>query len=1229
MKNTIVIVATELLILISVFRQVVSKNNKVTEYVSEEEPKGTIVANMAKILSLRYDERAGRSFKLLSQNLITKSPSSTLKGVELITLNEETGVMTLAEKIDREKICRKAEECIIQIQAVMLPQKHFSMLNLDIKIGDINDNPPKFFARKINITLPEAETFINDVINLDKFQAHDKDIGLNSEILYTLTGNPYFTIIQYGDEAGNPHLGLKVLKMPDHELETLHRMTLYAADRGEESLTDHVPLFVTIADSNDHDPIFDQQDYSIYLEESTKVSSLITTVHATDLDSGDYGRIRYFVVPPTPRTIEQLVSVDPENGEVRLKKKLDKEIHDGLRILIQAKDSDPVKPRVGKAWLRIFVEDVNDNNPVINVNFIVDAKNKTGYIQESAGVRTFIAYVDATDEDEGLNGDVGLKIKSFGKKKQARNYKEVTGEFILSQDGLLSTGRLLDRETYQQYIIEINACDKGSPRRCTFNNITVVVLDVNDNSPVFDIPSKTVVLPEDSEVGVTVTGVSAFDADAAYPPSLWLRNKKVEPSMNGVITYSIAGGDTNYFNIGERSGNIKLGKKLDHETQSIWKLIINARDGGWPKYRDANCTVIIRVGDINDNRPIFKNPKYNNSKHYATILKDQPIMIVQAEDRDNGINSKIQYRIIEEDGIKSGGKQPLSGLFIVNPTTGTLRLNFSKSNLTNFLGWHHITIKASDSASSPLSVVTAIQLKVTNEIVPNPLTQAGIEPKFIAIVIILAIAALILMILIVVTLLRRRKKKQLQTYNCKSAKSRARHWLSSPSQNKTGSDTQGCLEPGNTLESAYSDVAYNMQPYGQGNESTATRNFVPESNEVARNKFASHGKASNSSLILPVVRSLDLDSGRGDSGSENENNDFDANEAGPHVQPHNQTRENVSRSYNFHDDADSSRTSELGPRCEESCREYGHSDSCWLPSPNRDSYCAPILPCPGTLRYTAPPSQHLFHYNCIDYQDTRVSESISRIPGDRYSTAPTEYFQTLPARNGQASNLYYHGYDGDLETIDEGAPLGVRIYEGIDTYDVDDVSSQTHLNLSTSLNHSNDIIAPTQPASSRTSALYYISGRPKNSPYRLAPDWEQKKYKTISNVQRTRQSSSLSDLPHPKSELRYTPTFRPLAPSPGSEVRSHISTSSSENSNKARVTLNDVQFTPKEESYESKNFERRGSCDSRIPVIQPSFRSSLAQTRNSIVIADPSNKGTVSIQEAQEIVDDIDKLLLN
>lgn len=145
--------------------------------------------------------------------------------------------------------------------------------------------------------------------------------------------------------------------------------------------------------------------------------SIIATVVATDADDGIYGRVRYFLPNPSitdksTALARQLLRVNEVTGDVILKEHPKRNIHDGSRVLIEARDMDPEKSRIGKTWLLLNVEDVNDNDPTISVNYIVEAINNTALIPESQGRGDYIAYVSATDVDNGRNGDVTSSIRT-------------------------------------------------------------------------------------------------------------------------------------------------------------------------------------------------------------------------------------------------------------------------------------------------------------------------------------------------------------------------------------------------------------------------------------------------------------------------------------------------------------------------------------------------------------------------------------------------------------------------------------------------------------------------------------------------------------------------------------------------------------------------------------------------------------------------------------------------
>lgn len=70
---------------------------------------------------------------------------------------------------------------------------------------------------------------------------------------------------------------------------------------------------------------------------------------------------------------------------------------------------------------------------------------------------------------------------------------------------------------------------------------------------------------------------------------------------------------------------------------------------------------------------------------------------MQASDSDAAANSKISYKIIEQDGEVVGKNASHGSLFVVNPSSGELKLNFSRSNLSNVLGSHSLSISVSAS----------------------------------------------------------------------------------------------------------------------------------------------------------------------------------------------------------------------------------------------------------------------------------------------------------------------------------------------------------------------------------------------------------------------------------------------------------------------------------------------------------------------------------------------------
>lgn len=134
--------------------------------------------------------------------------------------------------------------------------------------------------------------------------------------------------------------------------------------------------------------------------------------------------------------------------------------------------------------------------------------------------------------------------------------------------------------------------------------ITIKVLDKNDNSPFFSIPSISIQLPENSKPN---------EIKRQLP-----RAQDLDSELYSLQTYRIKSGNLkNSFKLlmhRENDGilylDLQVNNELDREEISNYKLIIEALDGGEPPL-SAELEVNIEILDINDNRPAFDKQVYN------------------------------------------------------------------------------------------------------------------------------------------------------------------------------------------------------------------------------------------------------------------------------------------------------------------------------------------------------------------------------------------------------------------------------------------------------------------------------------------------------------------------------------------------------------------------------------------------------------------------------------------
>ncbi|XP_016305543.1 cadherin-8-like [Sinocyclocheilus anshuiensis] len=209
---------------------------------------------------------------------------------------------------------------------------------------------------------------------------------------------------------------------------------------------------------------------------------------------------------------------------------------------------------------------------------------------------------------------------------------------ISERTGDIHAMKRLDREEKAEYTLTAQVIDRDTNQPLEPpSEFIIKVQDINDNPPQFiEGPYKGSV-PEMSQVGTSVTRVTATDADdPVYGNSARL-------------VYSILEGQP-YFSIDQTTAIIRVALAgMDREMREEYLVVIQAKDmGGHMGGLSGTTTVTVTLTDINDNPPKFSKGSYE-----FTIAEDlgigKPGGRVKANDRDIGENAKSTYSIIGGD----------------------------------------------------------------------------------------------------------------------------------------------------------------------------------------------------------------------------------------------------------------------------------------------------------------------------------------------------------------------------------------------------------------------------------------------------------------------------------------------------------------------------------------------------------------------------------------------------
>lgn len=531
---------------------------------------------------------------------------------------KENGELYVARALDRE---RKAQ---YRMEIRATDGVFVSQCRVTLEILDDNDSPPyctRYFYRE-----EVAESLLpgSPVLTVT---ARDADEGRNAEAIFSLSGASQ-EMFSIDDQTGE----LSTAVMLDRETQDSHLLQVHVQDAGRREWECVSVVELRVTDTNDNRPMWDHEEFLTSMTEDSAVGSIVTKVHAIDLDLGENRKISYSLLSSD----SEHFTIDSSTGIVSLSSSLDRERRDVFNLTVRAMDSG--RPRLSAVTnLVVRVVDVNDNPPQFASKYYFAS------ISEGVDLGTDVVRVMATSRDIGVNAEISYTII-------AGNEHRKFG--IETETGLVSVTGKLDFERAKEYFLTIQAQDGGTPPLSNHATVNISIMDVNDNVPIFTQLSYGASVNENSLVGSSIITLTATDLDQG---------------QNGQILYEIVHGDQqNQFTIDQTSGLVSVGKTLDREMIASYVLEVQAVDQGSASL-SASVLVNINIQDTNDNPPIFPQGNYTvyvqEDKPYGHILLR--FSVTDSDDSPNGApftwdirsgNEESAFRIVQDGSLRTAKK---------------------------------------------------------------------------------------------------------------------------------------------------------------------------------------------------------------------------------------------------------------------------------------------------------------------------------------------------------------------------------------------------------------------------------------------------------------------------------------------------------------------------------------------------------------------------------------------
>ncbi|XP_049324655.1 protocadherin alpha-2 isoform X20 [Astyanax mexicanus] len=335
--------------------------------------------------------------------------------------------------------------------------------------------------------------------------------------------------------------------------------------------------------------------------------------------------------------------------------------------------------------VEINIVDVNDNFPRFPESSLI----MNIYEDASPGDRFHLPL--AEDADVGSNSLKDYRLSS----NEYFSIDFQTGEPTESVELILQ--KSLDREKQSVMNILLTAFDGGKPQKTGTLLITINVVDVNDNKPVFSKSLYKIKIRENTAAGTKVSSLTATDLDEGT-------NSEIIYTFFGHANAKTDG----LFTVIPETGDIVVKGQIDYEETPAIELRVQAKDKGSPP-KSAQCKVLVEVLDENDNAPeVVMTPLMDKVKEDTPV--GTVVAFVTVSDKDGGKNGIVHCSFKGTFPFKLESSYGNHYSLVVN---GPL----DRESISEY----SITILANDEGTPPLSssIVLTLQISDVNDNPPQ------------------------------------------------------------------------------------------------------------------------------------------------------------------------------------------------------------------------------------------------------------------------------------------------------------------------------------------------------------------------------------------------------------------------------------------------------------------------------------------------------------------------------